>query len=296
DPINEYDILASYDFEKLHLGLGFFHAGNKEEYKATGGTTPYNYESTSGATAITGGFVYNLLEKHEIEGMLRLNFDRAKYTESNYEEATGTGTLQTDGGNGIELAARGFFQLKDNFQLIPLIAYYDESMSLTGSGSMASYATTGKYKENMFLIGLGGNLKLDKGMVAGGLNLSRMKWTNDADTTYVQDEETDWYVPGFNLGVEYELTKWLTARMGMEKEFGRYEDKYHYGGSPWFYDYKDRFTSPSSDDFIGLGLGFKFSKFQVDATFGENELFDGTYLLSGHQNNLFGFLSTVFTF
>ncbi|MCJ7457680.1 MAG: hypothetical protein MUP17_01650, partial [candidate division Zixibacteria bacterium] len=96
--------------------------------------------------------------------------------------------------------------------------------------------------------------------------------------------------------VEYELTKWLTARMGMEKEFGRFEDKYHYPNSAFFYESKFRFSSPSSRDFIGLGVGFKFSKFQVDATVGEDNFFEGTYLLSGIQRNLFGIVSAVFTF
>ncbi len=103
-------------------------------------------------------------------------------------------------------------------------------------------------------------------------------------------------MPGFNLGVEYELTKWLTARIGMEKEFGRYDEKEHYGNSPWFYEYKGSFSDPSSQDFIGTGVGFKFSKFQVDATVGEENFFEGTYLLSGIQRNLFGTMSVVFTF
>jgi hypothetical protein len=295
-PINEYDILASYDFEKLSLGLGLFHAGNKFEWEATGGTNPASYEGSSGTTALSGGFRYMLGEKHEIEGMLRLSFDRAKWTESGYMYTGSTGTLETDGGNGIEFGARGFFQVNDNFQVIPLVAYSSESMSLTGSGSMTSYATTGKLKESFLIIGLGGNLKLDKGMVAGGLNFYREKWVNETDTTSWTDDETYQYLPGFNLGVEYELTKWLVARVGMEKEFGRYEDKYHYGNSTWFYDYKSRFSDPNSQDFIGLGVGFKFSKFQVDATVGEDNLYEGTYLLSGIQRNLFGNMSVVFTF
>lgn len=291
NPINEFDFLASYDFENLRLGLSFFHGGNCEEYSYTGPTS-YKEKRTSSTTALTGGFVYTLAEKHEIEGMLRLNFDRAKYTQS----GSVTGNLETDGGNGIELGARGFFQLNDNYQMIPLISYYSESMSLTGTGSQASNASTGKFKESFFIVGLGGNLKLDKGMVFGGLNLTRMKFDDKTDTTGYQDDETVWFMPGFNLGVEYELTKWLVARMGMEKEFGRYEDKYHYGNDAYFQDYKYCFYSPSPDDFIGLGVGFKFSKFQVDATVGENNFFEGTYLLSGVQRNLFGYISTVFTF
>lgn len=291
NPINEFDFLASYDFENLRLGLSLFHGGNCQEYSYTGPTS-YKGKSTSSTTALTGGFVYTLAEKHEIEGMLRLNFDRAKYTES----GSVTGNLETDGGNGVELGARGFFQLNDNFQMIPLISYYSESMSLTGTGSQASNASTGKLKESFFIVGLGGNLKLDKGMVFGGLNLTRMKFDDKTDTIGYQDDETVWFMPGFNLGVEYELTKWLVARMGMEKEFGRYEDKYHYGNDAYFYDYKYCFYNPSPDDFIGLGVGFKFSKFQVDATVGENNLFEGTYLLSGTQRNLFGYISTVFTF
>lgn len=289
-PINPYDLMASYDFEKLHLGVSLYHAGQKDEYK---NGVDYTSESSSGNTAITGGFVFNLMEKHEIEGMLRLNFDRGKLT---YTSGTTTSTLETDGGNGIQLGARGFFQLNDEFQMIPLVAFGSESISLKGTGAQAGNASTGDFKENFFIVGLGGNLKLDKGMVVGGLNLTRERTTDESDTTNWTYEHTDWFVPGFNLGVEYELTKWLTARMGMEKEFAHHELKYHYPSSAFFYDDKYRFSSPSSEDFIGLGVGFKFSKFQVDATIGEDNFFEGTYLLSGVQRNLFGVVSAVFTF
>jgi len=289
-PINPFDLMASYDFEKLHLGISLSHAGNKEEFK---NGVDYSRESSSGNTALTGGFVFNLMEKHEIEGMLRLNLDRGKLT---YTSGTTTNTLETDGGNGIQFGARGFFQLTDEFQMIPLVAYMNESISLKGTGAEAGNSSTGDFKENFFIVGLGGNLKLDKGMVVGGLNVTRMRFTDESDTTFITDEETAWFMPGFNLGVEYELTKWLTARMGMEKEFGRFEDKYHYPNSAFFYESKFRFSSPSSRDFIGLGVGFKFSKFQVDATVGEDNFFEGTYLLSGIQRNLFGIVSAVFTF
>jgi hypothetical protein len=290
-PINPFDFMASYDFEKLHLGISLYHAGNKEEFK---NGVDYSEESSSGNTALTGGFVFNLMEKHEIEGMLRLNFDRGKLT---YTSGTTTNTLETDGGNGIQFGARGFFQVTDNYQMVPLVAFGTESISLKGTGTTeAGNSSTGDFKENFFIVGLGGNLKLDKGMVVGGLNVTRMRFTDESDTTFINDEETAWFMPGFNLGVEYELTKWLTARMGMEKEFGRFEDKWHYANSALFYEEKGRFSSPSSQDFIGLGVGFKFSKFQVDATVGEDNFFEGTYLLSGIQRNLFGTVSAVFTF
>ncbi|OGC82677.1 MAG: hypothetical protein A2W07_05885 [candidate division Zixibacteria bacterium RBG_16_43_9] len=289
-PINPFDLMASYDFENLRLGVGLYHAGNKYELK---NGVDYSEESSSGNTALTAGFVFNLMEKHEIEGMLRLNLDRGKLT---YTDAGATSTLETDGGNGIQFGARGFFQLTDDFQMVPLIAFGSESISLKGTGAEAGNSTTGDFKENFFIVGLGGNLKLDKGMVVGGLNVTRMRFTDESDTTFITDEETEWFMPGFNLGVEYELTKWLTARMGMEKEFGRYEDKWHFPNSAFFWEEKGRFSSPSSQDFIGLGVGFKFSKFQVDATIGEDNFFEGTYLLSGIQRNLFGIVSAVFTF
>ena len=244
-PINPFDLMASYDFENLRLGVGLYHAGNKYELK---NGVDYSEESSSGNTALTAGFVFNLMEKHEIEGMLRLNLDRGKLT---YTDAGATSTLETDGGNGIQFGARGFFQLTDDFQMVPLIAFGSESISLKGTGAEAGNSTTGDFKENFFIVGLGGNLKLDKGMVVGGLNVTRMRVTDESDTTFITDEETEWFMPGFNLGVEYELTKWLTARMGMEKEFGRYEDKWHYSNSAFFYEQKGRFPSPSSEDFIG---------------------------------------------
>jgi hypothetical protein len=379
EPINGYDLMASYDFEKLHLGVGFYNAGNKAtahedalEVDVTDDTASYNNyiwkrgsseswdgEATSGITSLTGGFLFEVDENKWIEGAVTLSFDRAKsnyneidtsynnYTyyfpgrDSNYYDyhsstkETWEDNYKTKGGNRIELGARAFWEVAENFQIVPLVGFSSESISLdymlsydstyheTEDYSPPYYDTTiyydttystitsvktGDYKMSHITIGLGGNLKLDKGMVAGGLNLTRYKTTDETDTTSTY-ESTSWYMPGFNLGVEYELTKWLTARVGMEKWFGRYESKYeskhdydqwyppsHYTG----YDrgngnYKDRFSN-DLEDFIGLGVGFKFSKFKVDATFGENTLFEGGYILSGKQNNMFGTLSATFEF
>jgi len=342
-PINGYDILASYDFEKLHIGVSFYHAGNKDEGSSRytnedtlTGSEDYEtylseYEASSGISSLTGGFVFDLDENKTIEGMVKLSFDRAKYTSlytdtgfyswgynwNEYEDRS----YETDGGTRIEFGARAFWGVSENFQVVPLFAFGTESISLdssvidyyrnsdfgviradTGKGS------TGDYKESYFLIGLGGNLKLDKGMVVGGLNLTRYKWTDELDTISTH-ESTEWFMPGFNLGVEYELTKWLTARVGMEKWFGRDEYKseydYWYPSPPdpdsfryhWtsLYEYKDRFSN-NPEDFIGLGVGFKFSKFKVDATVGEQNLFQGGYILSGKERNMFGILSATFEF
>jgi len=379
-PVNGYDLMASYDFEKLHLGVGFYHAGNKETaHEDTlnvdvtddtassdnyvwnrGSSDSWDGEVTSGITSLTGGFLFEVDENKWIEGMVSLSFDRAKSNynqidtsyydltyynpgrDSNYYDyhrttkETWEDNYKTKGGNRIELGARAFWEVAENFQIVPLFAFRSESISLDSMLSYdyiyhrttdysppyyddttiyydTTYATitsgkTGDYKESYFLIGLGGNLKLDKGMVAGGLNLTRYKTTDETDTLGTS-ESTSWYMPGFNLGVEYELTKWLTARVGMEKWFGRYESKYeskydydrweppyHYTG----YDrgngnYKDRYSN-NPENFIGLGVGFKFSKFKVDATFGENTLFEGGYILSGKEKNMFGILSATFEF
>jgi hypothetical protein len=290
-PMNEYDFLASYDFEKFHLGASLYHAGNKWEETTKNGTS-MSEEMSSGTTTLTGGFLFDLNESNCLEGMLRLNFDRA---EDSYRSGSISITDKTDGGNGIEFGARGFFEATPDFQVVPLLVWSTETISLKHTEKNNNYST-GDLKMSYFLLALGGNLKLEKGMVAGGINLTRSSDKDERDTisTY---ESTDWSMPGFNLGVEYELTKWLVGRVGMEKDFGKYETKSDYSSSYYtiHYDTKGRYTS-SSVDFIGLGVGFKFSKFKVDATVGDNNFFEGSYIASGVQRNLFGILSAIFEF
>jgi hypothetical protein len=335
EPINGYDLMASYDFEKLHLGVGFYHAGNKatanEDYSYTDTITgdryyyydSWNGEATSGITSLTGGFLFDVDENKWIEGMVSLSFDRAKYHYSEidtyyyqYYDAsykdTWDDTYKTDGGNRLEFGGRAFWEVVENFQVVPLFIFGTESLKLDSTISYAyqdnsPYDTawtytgkTGKIKWDYMVFGLGGNLKLDKGMVAGGLSLYHDKWTDETQLHY-KTEYTETTLPGFNLGVEYELTKWLTARVGMEKWFGRYEYKDNYDDwePPWHYTdhykYTGRFYN-DPEDFIGLGVGFKFSKFKVDATVGEQSLFQGGYILSGQQKNMFGILSATFEF
>ncbi len=289
-PINGYDVMGSYDFEKLHFGVDFYHAGNKYEQTISNGASSKT-EYSSGTTTLTGGFLFDLTEMNSVEGVLRLNFDRAKTSST-------SGSVfdknETDGGNGIAFGARGFFEVSTDFQVVPLFAFAHESVSLKHTEDVsANNYTTGKMTETLLFFGLGGNLQLEKGMVAGGLNLTMTQEKDEKDPTSTT-ETKDWYMPGFNLGVEYELVKWLTARIGMEKWFGKRESKLD-TTLPFHRNTKTRFAN-SDESFVGAGVGFKFSKFQVDATVGDNSLFEGGYILSGVQRNLFGTLSAVFTF
>ncbi|MDH4223593.1 MAG: hypothetical protein OEV55_08665 [candidate division Zixibacteria bacterium] len=337
EPINGYDLMASYDFEKLHLGIGFYHAGNKatvlQEASIDDTTTGDEFgqsvkwegELTSGITSLTGGFVYDVDENKCIEGMFTLSFDRAKshfnQTYTYYSDFWGDSyvenweeTFKIDGGNRMEFGARAFWEVAENFQIVPLVTFGTESLKLDSTVSYSynydpgtiwdeawdTSGTTGDVKQNYLIIALGGNLKLDKGMVAGGLSLYREKWTDETESEYTY-EYTSTLMPGFNLGVEYELTRWLTARVGMEKWFGRDEEKYDqdYWEPPYHYlghtKYTDRY-SEYPDDFIGVGFGFKFSKFKVDAFMGEQNLFRGGYILSGQENNMFANISAIFEF
>lgn len=307
-PINEYDILASYDFEKLHLGLGFYHAGYKwtGEYRYEDSLSSYwsedNWEGSVGTTILSGGFVYDLNQSHQIEGMVRLIMDRAK-EEDDYITSSGyyyNWLGESKGGNGIEFGARGFFTVQEDFQVIPLFMFGTEKIGLKASESEPGYDTTyetGDVKMSFFTLALGGNLKLDKGMVAGGLNITQYKYTDELDEGYPY-EYKDTFVPGFNLGVEYWVTSWLVARLGMEKEFGHgeYKSEDLVGPYKYFYNYKYRWTT-YYEDFLGVGVGFKFSKFMVDASLhSENSLFEGGYLMSGQERNLFGIVSATFEF
>ncbi len=307
-PINEYDLLASYDFEKLHVGLGFYHAGNKYDYEyryddtSTGNWYTDNEVGSVGTTILSGGFVYDLEGGHQIEGMARLFMDRAKGT-YDYNQSDGyfeNWIGESKGGNGIEFGARGFFTVREDFQVVPLFAFGTEKVGLKTSEEYPGFDTTyetGDVKMSYFTFALGGNLKLDKGMVAGGLNVSQYKYTDNLEEGYPY-EYKDTYVPGFNLGVEYWVTNWLVARLGMEKEFGHgeYKSEDLVGPYKYLYDYKYRWTT-YYEDFLGVGVGFKFSKFMVDASLhSENSLFEGGYLLSGEQRNLFGIVSATFEF
>ncbi|MCJ7498378.1 MAG: hypothetical protein MUO78_09655 [candidate division Zixibacteria bacterium] len=309
DYINEYDFMASYDFEKLHVGLGLHHEGNKSEWEDnyvvpySPGDYTYGDEWSIGNTGLTGGFLYDIDENSCIEGMVRLNFDRYDETYK-YSDTAGYWYEQKwkyEGGNGIGFSARAFYQVVENFQIVPLIMFESEKVSekydLSTRDSIYATEKSGDEKYTKLVIGLGGNLKLDKGMIAGGINLTKEKYTDEWDTLDVW-EGTRWFKPGFNLGVEYDLTKWLVARMGMQKEFIKYEEtEDDRDNLPYEYHWFDKWSSTTDPaDFLSFGVGFKFSKFKVDATVGANRFFEGGYILSGRQRNLFGTMSATFEF
>jgi hypothetical protein len=231
--------------------------------------------------------------------------DTLSSTTTNYESEH----YKTDGGTGMSIGGRAFLALFEKVDIVPVFGFSTEKISMKYTGANSARRDTsvksGDYKENVFFAGCGANWKLEKGMVEGGLAIAQYTVDNkinaNNDTLVYQNKSTEKYFPGFNLGVEYGLTKWLDARVGVQEFFGNDKDKgkqtkwYYSSGNYTRWDNEYLFNN-YPEDFLSFGLGFKFSKFRIDGTIYEKNFFEGTYLLSGRQTNVFGTLSATFEF
>jgi hypothetical protein len=303
DMIHRFDFMASYDWENMHLGLGFFHSGDKwtDTYWSpdTASIPDYDEEASASTMGITFGGLFNFGEdsKHSAEIFGTINFDKAKaegtYPSDYFEK------YETDGGTGMRVGGRAFLALFEKIDIVPVFGFASEKISMKYEDPDTEI-TSGDLKMSYFFGGLGANYKLDKGMVTGGLTVAQYVWDDQVykggdEYRAYYDKETEKIFPGFNIGVEYGLTKWLDGRMGIQEFFGKTKDE----DGNHYYGYKETdewLWNNYPEDFLSFGLGFKFSKFKVDATVYEYNFFHGTYLLSGQSAPIFGTLSATFEF
>jgi outer membrane protein OmpA-like peptidoglycan-associated protein len=296
---HRFDFMTSYDWENLHLGIGLYNAREKETYKYwspdTASTPDTDWDASFSTTGLTFGGLFNFGEekRHSLEGMFSIRMDKGKEQNNVSQEK-----WESTGGTGIGFGARAFLGLLENIDIIPVFGFSTEKISAeyTDAVTPANDFEYGDYKHSWLFFGLGANWKLDKGMVAGGLTYAQETFDDKVDTTYPW-KGTHHFVPAFNLGVEYGLTKWLDARIGMYEWFGKDEYESRSDGSSR-YKAENLFdvSNFNPEDFLSFGLGLKFSKFRIDGTIYEKNFFEGSYLLSGISTNVFGTLSATFFF
>ena len=92
------------------------------------------------------------------------------------------------------------------------------------------------------------------------------------------------------MGIESNISKWFTGRLGAAQVYQKLTDKTELGGdSMENSEYRTQFR-------LSFGLGINLGKFLLDASINEGLLFDGPNFISGTGEVLANRLSLTYMF
>jgi hypothetical protein len=198
-------------------------------------------------------------------------------------------TNNTWGGFGFGLNGRLF--MGETTRIVPLATLYFSSTkaeftNTSGTALETNYGTT-----NLGL-GVGFNHELnERNLLVAGVEVfgyaSNRTEIQDGPETTVKTVT----MPGFYLGVESDITRWLTGRLGAAQVYQSTKTKFSPVGGP-----DTESTSRASNYRIAFGLGFHFGDFLLDAAINEGLFFDGPNFISGGVNPMATRLSLTYEF
>jgi hypothetical protein len=198
-------------------------------------------------------------------------------------------TSNSFSGFGFGLSGRLFMGQTTRF--VPVGLLYMASTKAEFSNATGTVSET-DYKTTNIGLGIGLNHELnDKNMIVAGVEIFGM----NSNKTEVQNGPENTIAvttfPGFYMGVESEITRWLIGRLGAAQVYQSTKVKFTPPGGP---DVES--TSRASNYRIAFGLGFKFADFLLDAAMNEGLFFDGPNFISGGINPMATKLSLTYEF
>ena len=284
-PIVPTKLLIGYkSSNNLYLGLAPYFA--RYSGQLTIGNDITKWSSSSFGVQLG---VLSQMNSGWIEGVAKIGMNGYK------REITGTtnSTVENSGGTEIGVGLRGWFiaNKNRNIAVVPVANFNTYSWNPTFIGTAAN--STAKYSFTNFGVGVGVNVPVSNDIqIAAGLLMSY----NSAkkDSTNYSNEFSDLSFPRFNVAAEWNLTDWLTGRMGYNRGVENITSKGTAGTTTA--EVKETIASNSSQ-VISLGLGFHFDRFSLDGTVGQRLLKQGFNVITGSTgNDLFGVLSASYVF
>lgn len=276
-PDNNLELLGSYKLGDLVLGLGISYASTKNDFSPATGTGDKNSFSQFGANVGVQGF---LTPGFKFDAAFSLLLPSA-----NLEPATGD---KLEGSNTFMLAnARGFINLSSNFTLVPNLAFYN------GSGSVSVGGQSTDLPSMMgLLVGVGLAYRNGNLLIAGGPAFNYESMTFPAvENSNPELKDSRMTFPGWNLGAEWYFTEWLVGRMGYVASTFSVTNQSPASATTVN---ENTFTDFSRGD-VRLGVGFRFGGFTLDATVNDDMLRHGFNLIGGGVRS-FAYLSGSFAF
>ena len=274
---NNFEAFTSYRFGSSTFGLGIAYAATQNEIDRV---------ATSAEKADASQFGINAGILSRLTGDILLDVGASLIFPSvSYLPVTGSNTKLSR--TIILVNARSFINVSRRLTIVPLINLQSTSGSAEAggiSGDLSSVFNLG--------IGVGANYQIDDFLLAGGVSIefNSQKIPSVPNAT---PELTNSYVgfPVWNLGAEWNATKWLVARLGYQA--ATFNTTNETVASPTqtnqnIYTY----YSPGT---VTLGVGLRFGDFSLDATINSDVLRQGLNNIGG-GGPTFAYISTSYAF
>ena len=269
-PVNRWDIAGGWDLgEAIALGLSI--TQSKWKYEDTGA----NEKASNSWLTVGAGLTWTNNDNTVIDASL-------SFGQAGGDATDGTNTAEWDSKAAFDLAARIFYDWKDDVTLVPIAEFATSDYSVT-TGPTANPTPNGQ-KITDFMFGLGVNMDVNQdNMLVFALEFMNRKAENsNADSTSVTVKQT--YLPTIRLALESHITSWLTTRVGAAKYLVTEKTEYNGGevsvgvGVPTFIE-----DSPSGFDWF-LGCGFNVAEWTIDLELAHETPFNLGYWLTGYSN------------
>jgi hypothetical protein len=278
---------ANTPMNKWDLGGGW-ELGDNIALGASITQSKWNAEDTAAAAKVSNSFMtfgagitWTNNDKMVIDGSVTFG------TAGGSEEIAGSKT-EWDSKTAFDVAARMFYDWKDNVTVVPVAEYATSDYSL--KNSTAAIPTPNGLKSTDFMLGLGLNMDVNKdNMIVFALEYMHrdIEASNKSAVATDVDKTTEQFMPTVRLALETQVTSWLTTRVGAAKFLGSTETKLNNGDKTKFTPGTPlAFTAPAT--FPGfdwfLGCGFNVAEWTIDLELASETPFNLGYWLTGYTN------------
>jgi hypothetical protein len=316
-PDNKFHLFYARKIGTMTAGLHLARVAGAQTYEdadSTGNTT--TMEASTGLWNINAGVSMTPMENVGLDvafAYQMLSFS-GEDSWTNVAPATGSTTIESDGGSNILFGARVFYPFSDALKFVPVFGLNMYSLgfktSYAGLDTVGNTPEGGK-KSRMNLTGAFGlNYQPQENVtLIGGLHFGYGKTTVE-DTMGVLYQDPVWFayapfsevaittltLPGFSAAVEAELLKWLWVRFGASKMLTKTTGEYTQSPSAWGNELTFETSSTDAPYAFCFGLGLKFGKLSIDAKLNDDQPFDLGYLMSGNTGSPFTQVSATYKF
>ncbi|HET6349474.1 MAG TPA: hypothetical protein VFH88_10375 [Candidatus Krumholzibacteria bacterium] len=286
-PMNKWDIAGGWELsDAVALGVSVTQSKWNAESSAVG------FKASNSFLSIGAGFSWTNNDK--------LVFDAS----ATFGSASGDSKIDAGGGattavewdskTAFDIAARLFYDWKDNVTLVPVAEFATSNYSLQDKSTPTStpIAIPNGDKNTDFMLGLGMNMDVNQSnMIVFALEYMhrQFEYSNGADAaaTGEIDKITTQYMPTVRLALETQITSWFTTRVGAAKYMVTSEEKFIGGdknkitqGTPTF---DPNQVTPNGFDWF-LGCGFNIAEWTIDMELASETPFNVGYWLTGYSN------------
>jgi hypothetical protein len=280
-PMNRWDLAGGWELgESIALGLSI------TESKWSAEDTAADAKASNHFTTIGGGFSWTNNDKMVFDASATVGLAGGS---AEYGTGATANKVEWDSKTAFDVAARLFYDWKDNVTLVPVAEFSTSDFSLKQSQTPA-LATPNGTKTTDFMLGLGLNMDINQdNMLVFALEYMHreMKDSNPDSAATALDKTTWQYLPTVRLALETQVTSWLTTRIGAAKYIGSVETTLNNGD-------KTKLTPGTPTSLTGganlpgfdwfLGCGFNVAEWTIDLELASETPFNLGYWLTGYSN------------